>query len=92
MRKSSHFSFWVFISLAVLLVVFSVLNSGSIYVDILFTKLEISLAILLAITFFGGIVAGALYAHVKFSHKEKEQDTITSEPIIKKDESTPYEH
>lgn len=91
MKKISHISFWVFISLAVLLVVFSVLNSGSILVNVIFTKVEISLAILLAITFFGGFVAGALYAYVKISHKEKEQTPISKEPNVEVKKYSPYE-
>ena len=93
MKKSIHISFWVFIALAVILVVFSVLNSGEIPVDIIFKKVEISLAILLAVTFFSGMVAGALYAFMKVSRKEKQQETeyIVMEPKTKKNDSTPYD-
>lgn len=73
MKKSAHFSFWLFIIFAIILVIFSVQNSGPISVKILFKQVEISLAILLVLTFLGGLITGALYAFVKFSHKKKEE-------------------
>ena len=81
MKKSAHFSFWLFIIIAIILVVFSVQNSDPIPVTILFKQVEISLAILLVLTFLSGLITGALYAFVKFSHKkEKEKASdITSE-------------
>jgi uncharacterized integral membrane protein len=73
MKKSAHFSFWLFIIIAIILVVFSVQNSGPISVTIIFKQVQISLAILLVLTFLGGLITGALYAFVKFSHKKKEE-------------------
>lgn len=82
MKKTSHISFWVFIAMAVILVVFSVQNSGPIQVSILFKNVEISLAILLALTFLGGLVAGALYSYVKFNNKEKLKNGINQETSV----------
>lgn len=75
MKKSSHISFWVFIAMAVILVVFSVQNSGSISVMLLFKEMRVSLAILLVITFLAGLIAGSLYTFVKINHKDKDKKT-----------------
>lgn len=61
MKQSTNISFWVFITLAIILVIFSVQNSGSIPVVIIFKTVNVSLAILLALTFLAGLIAGALY-------------------------------
>ncbi len=73
MKISSHISFWIFIAMSIILVIFSVQNSGPIEVDLIFTKAEVSLAILLMVTFTAGLIAGALYAYVKLSNKQKKQ-------------------
>jgi uncharacterized integral membrane protein len=66
LRKKVQFSFWIFIILAVLLVIFSVQNSEAIGVRIFLWNVEVSLAILLIGTFLTGLVTGALYAYRKF--------------------------
>lgn len=92
MKKSSHISFWVFIALAVILVVFSVQNSGSIPVMLLFKEMRVSLAILLVITFLAGLIAGALYAFVKINPKDKKTDkTNIQSSSIDIDEPTTIE-
>lgn len=73
MKKSAHLSFWLFIIIAIILVIFSVQNSGPVSVTILFKQEQISLAILLVLTFLMGLITGSLYAFVKFSHKKKEE-------------------
>jgi uncharacterized integral membrane protein len=76
LRKKVQFSFWIFIILAVLLVIFSVQNSEAIGVRVFLWNVEVSLAILLIGTFLTGLVTGALYAYRKFlpDSKEKEKD------------------
>lgn len=76
LRKKVQFSFWIFIILAVLLVIFSVQNSEAIGVRVFLWNVEVSLAILLIGTFLTGLVTGALYAYRKFlpDAKEVEKD------------------
>ncbi len=72
LRKKVQFSFWIFIILAVLLVIFSVQNSEAIGVRVFFWNVNVSLAILLIGTFLTGLVTGALYAYRKFLPEHKE--------------------
>jgi uncharacterized integral membrane protein len=78
LKKKIQVSFWFFITLAVLLVIFSVQNSEAIPVAVFFWNIHISLAILLIGTFLTGLITGALYAYKKLlpdhdkSLKEKE--------------------
>ena len=79
LRKKVQFSFWIFIILAVLLVIFSVQNSEAIGVRVFFWNVNVSLAILLIGTFLTGLITGALYAYRKFlpdakEEKEKERE------------------
>ena len=76
LRKKVQFSFWIFIILTVLLVIFSVQNSGAIDVNVFLWNVNVSLAILLIGTFLAGLVTGALYAYWKFlpSPKDLEKD------------------
>lgn len=80
MKQSTNISFWVFITLAIILVIFSVQNSGAIPVVIIFKTVNVSLAILLALTFLAGLIAGALYAFVKIRHKEAEKSIDSQAP------------
>ncbi|ASB50154.1 hypothetical protein CDL62_13900 [Alkalitalea saponilacus] len=66
LKKKVQFSFWVFIALTILLVIFSVQNSGAIEVKLLFWKPNVSLSILLIGTFLTGLITGALYAYKRF--------------------------
>ena len=54
-------SFWIFVALAIVIVIFSVKNAQMVLVDVLFTKLEMSLAFLLILVFITGLVTGALF-------------------------------
>lgn len=76
LRKKVQFSFWIFIVLAVLLVIFSVQNSEAIGVRVYFWNVNVSLAILLIGTFLTGLITGALYAYRKFlpNAKDLEQE------------------
>ncbi len=65
-KKRIQISFWVFMILAVFLVIFSVQNSDSIEINVLFWKLRVSIAILLISVFLTGAVTGALFAYRKF--------------------------
>jgi len=62
-------SFWIFVALAILIVIFSVKNAQTVLVDVLFTKLEISLAFLVILVFITGLVTGALF--ILFSNRMK---------------------
>jgi uncharacterized integral membrane protein len=66
LRKKVQFSFWIFIILAVLLVIFSVQNSETIMVRVFLWNVEVSMAILLIGVFLTGLITGALYAYRKF--------------------------
>lgn len=84
LRKKVQFSFWIFIILAVLLVIFSVQNSEAIAVRVFFWNVNVSLAILLIGTFLTGLITGALYAWRKFlpdakdleKEKEKKKENL----------------
>ena len=79
-KTSFNISFWIFIIVAILLVVFSVQNSGAIDVQLIFWDANVSLAILLIGTFLTGLVAGALYAYSKLKRpKSKIKDTFSTE-------------
>lgn len=87
MKRSTNISFWFFITISVLLVVFSVQNSGSVSVKLLFSDIDISLAILLVLTFLGGLVAGALYAFVRIRHKEEKKTNNIKDQSPKKNDN-----
>ncbi|WP_052345604.1 LapA family protein [Alkaliflexus imshenetskii] len=73
LKKKVQFSFWVFIALTVLLVIFSVQNSEAVEVRLLIKRVPISLAILLIGTFITGFITGALYAYKKLLPEKNEQ-------------------
>lgn len=81
LRKKVQFSFWIFIILAVLLVIFSVQNSEAIGVRVFFWNVNVSLAILLIGTFLTGLITGALYAYRKFlpESRKVEKDKKTKD-------------
>lgn len=87
-KTSFNISFWIFIIVAILLVIFSVQNSRAIDVQLIFWDVNVSLAILLIGTFLTGLVAGALYAYSKFKpRKIKPKDTV-----YKRDTITPSQN
>ncbi|MBR8538264.1 LapA family protein [Carboxylicivirga sediminis] len=71
-------SFWVFLILSAILVIFSVQNAAPVRVNILFNEVRVSLAILLIIVFLTGVIAGASYFFIK-SKKKKEPIDDTPE-------------
>lgn len=77
-------SFWVFVVLAILIVIFSVKNAQMVLVDVLFTKLEISLAFLIILVFITGLITGALFVlvsnRIKAIKLKKSEKTTTDEP------------
>lgn len=64
-------SFWVSLTLSAALVIFSVLNAGTVSVNFIFKEVEISLAILLIIVFLSGVIAGASYFYIRSKQKDK---------------------
>ncbi|MCU4157593.1 LapA family protein [Carboxylicivirga sp. A043] len=64
-------SFWVFLILSAALVIFSVQNAEPVDVNIFFSQVEISLAILLIIVFLTGVIAGASYFFIKSKIKKQ---------------------
>jgi len=88
LRKKVQFSFWIFIILAILLVIFSVQNSGAIEVNVFLWQVSVSLAILLIGTFLAGIVTGALYAYWKFLPSSKQLKKTEEKEHENIDEST----
>ncbi|MDG5800347.1 LapA family protein [Marinilabiliaceae bacterium ANBcel2] len=96
MKRKIKFSFWVFIALTVLLVIFSVQNSDPVRVRIIFWPIEISLAILLIGTFITGLITGALCAYKKLlpdsndkTGSLKESIQKAKDKLTKKDEKNP---
>jgi len=87
LRKKVQFSFWIFIILAVLLVIFSVQNSEAIGVRVFFWNVNVSLAILLIGTFLTGLITGALYAYRKFLPDAKELNEEREKEREKKKEN-----
>ncbi|MCG8582888.1 MAG: LapA family protein [Bacteroidales bacterium] len=75
-------SFWVLLILSAVLVIFSVLNAEPVDVNILFSQIEISLAILLIIVFLSGVIAGSSYFFIKSKMKKKQGSVMeeTEEP------------
>lgn len=79
-------SFWVFIIVAVLLVTFSVQNSGPTELQFLIWSIQVSKAVIIIATFLIGLITGALYGY--FSKKPvsvipEENDTPDEDFAIK---------
>lgn len=76
-------SFWVFVVLAILIVIFSVKNAQMVLVDVLFSKLEISLAFLVILVFITGLITGALFVllsnRIKAAKQKKTEKSIPDE-------------
>ena len=75
--------FWVFVVLAILIVIFSVKNAQMVLVDVLFSKLEISLAFLVILVFITGLITGALFVllsnRIKAVKQKKTEKSIPDE-------------
>ncbi len=65
-------SFWIFIIVAVLLVTFSVQNSGPTEIQFLVWSIQVSKAVIIIATFLIGLITGALYGY--FSRKPTVQE------------------
>jgi len=77
-------SFWIFLFLSALLVLFSVQNANPVEVDFFFSKVSISLAVLLIVVFLTGVIAGASYFFIKSKMKPK---STANNDQVKNDES-----
>ncbi len=66
-------SFWIFLFLSTLLVIFSVQNAEPVEVDFFFNKVSVSLAVLLIVVFLTGVIAGASYFFIKLKMKTKKK-------------------
>ena len=81
-------SFWIFIIVAVLLVTFSVQNSGPTEIQFLVWSIQVSKAVIIIATFLIGLITGALYGY--FSRKptvlESGADNTQEEVIATVDE------
>ncbi len=76
-------SFWIFIIVAVLLVTFSVQNSGPTEIQFLVWSIQVSKAVIIIATFLIGLITGALYGY--FSRKPIVQESVvdnTQEEVI----------
>ena len=69
-------SFWIFIIVAVLLVTFSVQNSGPTEIQFLVWSIQVSKAVIIIATFLIGLITGALYGY--FSRKPTVQESVTN--------------
>jgi len=68
-------SFWIFIIVAVVLVAFSVQNSGPTEIKFLVWSIQVSKAVIIIATFLIGLITGALYGY--FSRKPAIQESAT---------------
>ncbi len=67
-------SFWFLIVIAIFIVVFSVQNADSVLVRFAIWEGQISLAILLILTFLFGLIFGAVYSYFGLRKKDKKKD------------------
>ncbi|TAJ11891.1 LapA family protein [Marinilabiliaceae bacterium JC017] len=82
-------SFWLFIIIAVLLVVFSVQNAFEVSVNLFFYEVRLSMAVLLIITFLLGLLVGAIYGYAKRNKrtaKKKESEKHESENQVNEEQ------
>jgi len=69
-------SFWIFIIVAVLLVTFSVQNSGPTEIQFLVWSIQVSKAVIIIATFLIGLITGALYGY--FSRKPTVLESVAN--------------
>ncbi|WP_075602180.1 LapA family protein [Saccharicrinis aurantiacus] len=69
-------SFWVLIVLAVLIVMFSVQNASTVEFHFFTVTSEISLAVLLIITFISGVLIGAIYSSLARRNKKNKNESV----------------
>lgn len=65
-------SFWVLILLSIIIVLFSVQNASAVEFSFLSWTSNVSLAVLLIITFILGVLVGALYSALARRNKKSE--------------------
>ncbi len=78
-------SFWMFIIVSVLLVTFSVQNSGSTEIQYLIWSIQVSKAVIIIATFLIGLITGALYGY--FSKKPIIQEPAATTTEEEEEES-----
>ncbi len=62
MKRKTTFSFWGFIIIALLLVLFSVQNAQEVGFKFITWKTHLSLSVLLIVAFLLGLIAGAIFS------------------------------
>jgi uncharacterized integral membrane protein len=76
MKRKTTFSFWGFIIVALLLVLFSVQNAQEVGFKFIIWKTHLSLSVLLIVAFLLGLIAGSIFSFrrnrsIKKAEKEK---------------------
>ncbi len=69
-------SFWFLIIIALLIVIFSVQNAEVVPIKFIVWEGELSLAILMILTFLFGLIVGAIYYAVSIKKKKKEKNPV----------------
>lgn len=89
MKRNTSFSFWGFIVVAVLLVIFAVQNAQEVSFKFFIWRSHLSLSVLLIVAFLLGLISGAIFLFRNSRATEKEK---THEKNIAEDKkwSTPY--
>lgn len=79
-------SFWILIILAILIVIFSVQNANAVEFNFMSWTSEVSLAVLLIITFIGGVLIGAIYSALARRNK-KNTNAVVKDVAFEAEES-----
>ncbi len=69
-------SFWFLIILSLLVVIFSVQNAEVVPIKFIVWEGELSLAILMILTFLFGLIIGAIYYAVSIKKKKKDKNPV----------------
>ncbi|MCW3785697.1 LapA family protein [Plebeiibacterium sediminum] len=69
-------SFWFLIILSLLVVIFSVQNAEVVPIRFIVWQGELSLAILMILTFLFGLIVGAIYYAVSIKKKKKDKNPV----------------
>ena len=91
MKGKTTFSLWVFIIIALLLVLFSVQNAQEVGFQFLVWKTYLSLSILLIVAFLMGLIVGAVFSFRKNRRGVKIEKENTY-PARGKDKTTKDQH
>lgn len=79
-------SFWILIILAILIVIFSVQNAKAVEFNFMSWTSEVSLAVLLIITFIAGVLIGAIYSAL--AHRNKKSLNVVVKDVPLEDEGS----